>query len=72
MRKLLFLGAAVTLLSVTACKKDYTCNCTFDSTGGVADITFEIKKAKKQDAEDTCKATEDTYKLGDPKATCSI
>jgi len=72
MRKLLFLGAAVAMLSVTACKKDYTCNCTFDSASGTPDLKIEIKKAKKQDAEDTCQAAQDTYVVADPKASCSL
>ena len=68
MKKLMLLGAAIAMLSVTACKKDYTCACTV-STGN---IDLEFENAKKQDAEDACQAAEDTYKILDPNASCSL
>lgn len=73
MKKLMLLGAAIAMLSVTACKKDYTCTCTYDPLGtGSGTSSYEIEKAKKQDAEDSCQAAEDTYKILDPNASCSL
>ena len=60
------------MLSVTACKKDYTCTCTFDSTTSVPDIKLEFKKVKKDEAEDGCSSAQTTYQIADPKAACSL
>lgn len=69
MKKFLLLGAAITMLSVTACKKDYTCKCTGT---GILITEVEYEKVKKDDAESSCKEVEDANKIFDPAASCSI
>jgi len=68
MKKLLILAGAVAMLSVTACKKDYTCACTVSS----GNVSYEYEKVKKQEAEDACKDTEDGFKILDANASCSL
>ena len=63
------LGAAVAMLSVTACKKDYTCSCKSTVWG---DSENALGKQKKADAEDACAEFETGFKLLDPDASCSI
>lgn len=56
MKKVLFLSLVLGGLALTSCKKDYTCECTFEIEGlGKQTHSFEIKDAKKKDAEDGCK-----------------
>ena len=72
MKKLMLLGAAVAMLSVTACKKDYTCECTTaDSSGTFADITSSttIKETKKK-ATDACEGL--TSSVGTLTTSCKI
>lgn len=60
--------AVLGLFVLTACKKDYTCECTYNGTA----YPFKYEKVKKSDAESTCDAQETTYKMGDPNATCTL
>lgn len=58
--KLIFaIGVLATLLS-TSCKKTYTCNCTF--TNGIVNQSIEIKNHTKEEAEDLCGQTDQSYK----------
>lgn len=56
MKKVLSLVAVVALAaSFTACKKDYTCDCTYTwSDGSTTDYSYELLKSKKKDAEAWC------------------
>ncbi len=50
MKKLVLLASAAFIVaSMTSCKKDYTCNCTYAGTTYPYTIT-----AKKKDAKDAC------------------
>ena len=46
-----FAAFGVAVLSLTSCKKDYTCTCTGT---GLPDEVINIPKAKKADAESVC------------------
>ena len=73
MKKILtisIVSAFVLTLGLTSCKKDYTCECTF--TAPATSISIPYDKAKKSDAKDACSATETTYKIGDPGASCEL
>lgn len=65
MMKNLFIGLGVlAMIAATSCKKDYTCECTFD--GGVTSAaTYE--KVSKSDAEDKCSASNTAAILVDGK-----
>lgn len=59
MKKVLSLVAVVAIAaSFTACKKDYTCACTYTYTVGSTDYTYDysydLLKSKKKDAEAWC------------------
>lgn len=56
MKKLLSVAVvAVALISLSSCKKDYTCACTFSGAGaGTPNQNIEIKDAKKKDAKESC------------------
>ena len=49
-----FVAAAVAVISLSSCKKDYICECTFDQAGISGSATTTISDAKKSDAEDAC------------------
>ena len=53
MKKLL-LVAAVAAFTMTSCKKDYTCTCTYTSGGQTQTATYPMNDVKKKDAKDAC------------------
>ncbi len=58
MKKLALSIAALAFIatSMTSCKKDYTCACSYNN--GIADVTqdYPINNQKKKDAEEACDA----------------
>ncbi len=61
MKKIILLSAGALLLSLTSCKKTYTCVCTGNpGTTSNNEYTFTIKD-KESKAEETCKAYMPTY-----------
>lgn len=68
MKKILFV-AVLGMITLSSCKKDYTCACTF--TGG-ATLNIAIEKSSKKDAESACDSAESTYKVADAAASCSL
>lgn len=59
MKKLVLAIAALGLVSLTSCKKEYTCSCTtFSNAPGFTATTVEGKtdKMKKSDAKTKCEA----------------
>ncbi|NOQ73673.1 MAG: hypothetical protein GQ574_16825 [Crocinitomix sp.] len=70
MKKLLLFSVVLGGLAVmSSCKKDYTCDCTFTS---VPELSIELNKYKKGDAEDACTSAETTYKIADSGASCTL
>lgn len=49
--KKVFVVASLSLLALTACKKDFTCTC---SKSGTGPTTFDVDNVKKSDAQDAC------------------
>ncbi len=68
--KKLFIGifAIGFAVSFTSCKKDYTCECTYDGQT----VNYEIENAKSNDANEVCDASEALYKMSDPAASCTL
>jgi hypothetical protein len=66
MKKITFVIAAVGLISMTSCKKDYTCTC----TDGTDTEKFEFKDAKKKDAKNACDTWNSLYAIGG--GSCSL
>ncbi|MGC4056907.1 MAG: hypothetical protein QM743_02150 [Chitinophagaceae bacterium] len=60
MKKVIFAIAALGLISLTSCKKEYTCSCT--AAGQTTDVKTE-KKVKKSEAEDMCSALSAQYAI---------
>lgn len=61
------------IFSMSSCKKDYTCECTFSPDGSTSTtMTFDYENVKKQDAEDVCATQESLYKLTDTAASCKL
>lgn len=61
MKKVIFAIAALGLISLTSCKKEYTCSCT------IAGSTTDVKsgtKIKKSEAETWCNALNATSAIG--------
>jgi len=52
-------GIAFVAVTLTSCKKDYTCTCTFD-IAGVSGSVSETKNTTKKDAEEWCDAENET------------
>lgn len=50
MKKVFF--AAVAVLALASCKKDYTCECTYSG----ASYKYDLKNVKKSDAKKACDA----------------
>lgn len=69
MKKLtpLVMIAAFGAMMFASCKKDYTCDC---KLGGESVMKYEIKDAKKKDAEKAC----ESYSIPTPMGTyeCSL
>lgn len=51
--------AALGVLTLASCKKDYTCECT--ATNTFYNASTVIKDAKKKDAQSTCDANNANY-----------
>jgi hypothetical protein len=56
MKKMFFISA-VLVVSLTSCKKDYTCVCSASILGTTVSVTSEAKSSKKG-AENWCKSME--------------
>jgi hypothetical protein len=52
-------GIAFVAVTLTSCKKDYTCTCTFD-IAGVSGSVSETQKLSKKDAEEWCEGESTT------------
>jgi hypothetical protein len=61
--KKIILVAAVAMLVLASCKKDYTCECTSSLLGVTS---FVIEDSSKSDAEDGCSGT------GSTLTTCNL
>lgn len=57
--------AIVGAIVLPSCKKDYTCECTFDASngGGTQTVDVAINHAKKKDAKNACDAMTSTYMM---------
>ncbi len=64
MKKIILLAIVATTASLTSCKKNYTCTCTYNYTGGTAE-TYTIRDTKSN-ATTTC----NSYATG--ITSCSI
>lgn len=71
MKKVALFAAVVFAFGLTACKKDYTCECTVtDSSGTIATTTTSTTiNATKSDAESAC---DSSTSLGTITTTCAI
>lgn len=72
MKKSMFYLGSLLLITISSCKKDFTCTCTYTQLGVSQTAPLEYKKVKEKDAEENCNATEETYKKIDPQAKCSL
>jgi hypothetical protein len=63
MKKVLLI-AAVAGFVMASCKKDYTCVCT-DNAGTDPAYEYKYPKAKKKDAEASCKTQNDAWTIVD-------
>ncbi|MNK01936.1 hypothetical protein D3C87_197510 [compost metagenome] len=70
MKKVVFGVAAMVLLGLTSCKKDYDCECTYQDTGSV---TITEHKTVKNSSLDDAKKTCDGYETqGSITKTCTL
>ena len=69
--KKVFLVAAIVSLTMSACKKDYICECT---GAGLPQqySSKEYKKVKKKDAKTSCDNMSATYKNYGADINCSV
>ncbi len=67
MRKVFF--AAVAVLALASCKKDYTCECT-TTGGGVSGTVSGTVNGSKKDAKEACEKGSST--VGEVKTECKI
>jgi hypothetical protein len=52
--KMFFVAAAVAMISLSSCKKDYECECEYSMGGVTASQTYTFNDVKKDDAEASC------------------
>lgn len=62
--------AAFGVIALTACKKDWTCDCTYNNVT-YADSTMNITKASKDDAQSACNARASQISIALPGTTCT-
>lgn len=55
--------AAVAMVALASCKKDYTCTCTYDLMGESMSVDAPLNDMKKKDAEEACDAADATYSM---------
>lgn len=74
MKTIFLTVAAVAALSLSSCKKDYTCECTTTSPAGTTSNSENTGKMKLSDAKTKCDEGDKTYTfLGDTYETeCKI
>lgn len=71
--KKVFALAAMAMLVLASCKKDFTCECTADTNGNGSTTTeYDFIDQKKSDAEEGCEAQEQNLKQVDPNASCEL
>ena len=49
------------IVLTTACKKDYSCRCTFNTMGISVDSTVALGKMTKKDAKEECNVYQSNY-----------
>ncbi len=73
MKKVLFLAVAIaSVTSLSSCKKDYTCSCTYDLLGTSTTASIEIAKSSKADATTACDAETTSLQTYDSAASCTL
>lgn len=70
MKKVLFV-AAVAVLGLSSCKKDYTCSCTSASAPAFSK-NFPYSKTTKANAKEACDTQETTYKAYASDVSCEV
>lgn len=65
-KNVLFLGIALGALTLTSCKKEFSCNCHYDEFHDDhfdhKDIIYPLDKQSKKDAESKCEEKENLLK----------
>lgn len=69
MKKFTLAIAAIGLISLASCKKDYTCTCT-DPNDPTSNASFTFKDAKKKDAKKACDGWHSIYAMDG--GSCSL
>lgn len=70
--KFMFALAAVGMLALTSCKKDWNCDCEYTVDGTTLEGGVEIQDASKSDAEDTCDSFETTSSAAGQSWDCTL
>ena len=72
-KKMFFVAAAVAVLSLSSCKKDYTCECT-TSLGGITTSASTTINDTKSNAEEACENGSSTSTVAgiESSVTCEI
>ena len=64
---------AFAAISLSSCKKDYTCECKYNSGINANDsYSYEIKNVRKSTAKDACDHWESGIKMSDPNGSCKL
>ena len=70
MKKITLIAIALTAFSITSCKKDRACKCTYtNSQGNVTTEELTYTKIKKSDAKDACSNYTSTNTSGNNTST---
>ena len=72
-KKLLFVAAAIAVLSFSSCKKDYVCECDVTAFGfTVPGSTEDINGERENDAQEICDDKEDELSTSEASVSCEL
>jgi hypothetical protein len=71
-KKMFFVAAAVAVLSLSSCKKDYTCDCDITVLGMTQSSSTDILDSSKDDAETACDDLETEANTALSEASCTL
>jgi peptidoglycan hydrolase CwlO-like protein len=72
-KKVFFVAAAIAVLSLSSCKKDYVCDCEVSALGiTVPGSSVNINDARENDAQQECDDLEDELSSSQASVSCTL
>jgi hypothetical protein len=72
-KKMFFVAAAIAVLSLSSCKKDYTCDCEVSALGATVPGSSEnINDSSQSDAQQICDDKEEELSTSEATISCTL